>query len=367
VGAVAIYMRASHPIIENHQGVLRMAANNAYSGDAETEGFNIRFNRMARCVVAGQMLWSTLAHGQSVLVRMPASIIILLLFSSRVSSPAQASDVHYFPPSPAEITARAALSPSLVQLLSISPRAASLLAEEDAWTHNSFASKTVADREIIGARARLLDMRRQQTAELLGRYYNLEEIRDKCVPLPLGLAAQEVAGSQCEVVAFGRVDNDPSLVYQIQEAPGDLSTGRTVVLYKDEAVGKPFHLAAWSDIETKQPSLAYAPFGVVLVLRSYAQGAAGRQWVENAYILDGPERVWREIDVSRIEPGIQARLPNGWSLNTAVTVNYSNAEATVAVMRPTDAYCCPTGGVVHASLTLASRVLSVQSMTVMPR
>lgn len=263
----------------------------------------------------------------------------------------------------------AQLRGSFKELLSASPRSFTLQAEQVRWARgNNEALRTTADAEAVTTRRELVEGTLAQTRQALRQSYTAQQVGGQCVTLPAPNGVPATTDGRCTVTGFGKVNGDRRLLFQVQEragAPGDMDPPSETVVFGDDGDGN-YHVVGWADFEALQPILAYGPLGDLLVIRSYPQGAAGRNYLQSVYVADGPEKVWRELDVSSWEDDLERRLGN-LTVNSRPEIDWQEGRARAPLMRPGDAMCCPSGGTATITLAIRDRALAVKAVTVAGR
>lgn len=165
----------------------------------------------------------------------------------------------------------------------------------------------------------------------------------------LGKACIGRALRNCQVLGAGQLG--PDLAWQSQRGftPQDGLRGGIVLLERQR---NGFKLVTWSfeGYDWQEPKLIAAADGSVLLTAAGRVAGTGAHNADLLYRRVGKD--WREVELESWKDAIEARLPPGFGVWKGVDYDFAAMTAKMAVWRPNDANCCPTGGDAVASFRI---------------
>jgi hypothetical protein len=117
---------------------------------------------------------------------------------------------------------------------------------------------------------------------------------------------------------------------------------------------------AWFD----DPTLITTNAGQLLDLGGHLDGT-GNYSVEAILAADG--QVWRQLDMTGIQRGLEAHVPRGRAIWKGLYPDWRRMTVDSPLWKGTDGNCCPTGGTVHATLKRAGQRIVVDRATYDPK
>lgn len=168
---------------------------------------------------------------------------------------------------------------------------------------------------------------------------------------------------RCRVESSGPVDGRPSWPRLYEQVLVDAELGGyrgSVVL---EPVGQDHARVLFSNIGEAVwgvgVNLIPSPAGLLLVMHATNKGTAH----EDASLvhLRTTEGGWRPIDIRTWTAGVQP-LPDGRRASRGWVYDWARLQTFTPLYRPEDGGCCPTGGVLRATLRLENDVLELVSL-----
>jgi uncharacterized protein len=170
-------------------------------------------------------------------------------------------------------------------------------------------------------------------------------------------------GTPCQVEAFGSVEGDTALRYQLQiYKDGDLRLGGGIVVFR--ATGQrlaPIVAAATDTAYYGEPSLIASPVGRLLVIPGHLDGT-GNINIGLVYLYDGSPL--RDIDTESWQRDLGRRLPHGWAVWKGIYPRYRTLTASTPIWQTTDGNCCPTAGRADIRLKLQDRHLVIDDLKI---
>ncbi len=167
----------------------------------------------------------------------------------------------------------------------------------------------------------------------------------------------------CLVEAFGSVEGDAALRYQLQVyKDGDLRMGGGVVVFR--VTGQrltPIVAIAGETEHYEAPNLLPSAVGTLLVVPGYLEGT-GHFNAEAVYLYDGGQL--SDIDTEGWRRDLTRRLPHGWAVWKGIYPRYKTLTATTPIWQTTDGNCCPTAGRADVRLRLQDQRLVIDELKI---
>jgi uncharacterized protein len=252
-----------------------------------------------------------------------------------------------------------ALAAGYARALAAAPLPFAVREEQRSWI-GEVRDKAASNADLHAAlAARTADLATQAAADTAAaRPVPLATIATRCT-------APRADSGTCRVEASGSFPAAHLAWQRRVYQDGETRTAAGVTVYAVEgASARPI---VWHDEEYAwfdDPALIVTPAGTLLDLGGHFDGT-GNFSVEAILAAEG--QVWRQLDITGIQRGLEAHAPRGRAIWKGIYPDWRHMTVDSPLWKGTDGNCCPTGGTVRATLKRVGQRILVDRASYDPR